>query len=41
MSYTTKQRDILAFQPDVLIIQECSEKDLKQRSDHLPLILEF
>lgn len=30
MSYTTKQKDILAFQPDVLIIQECSEKAVKE-----------
>lgn len=30
MAYAAKQEAILAFQPDVLIIQECSERDLKQ-----------
>ena len=30
MSYATKQKELLTFQPDVVIIQECSEKSVKE-----------
>lgn len=29
MAYAAKQQDILAFQPDLLLLQECSEKHIK------------
>jgi endonuclease/exonuclease/phosphatase family metal-dependent hydrolase len=30
MAYAVKQKAILAFQPDVLLLQECSEKHIKE-----------
>lgn len=30
MAYAAKQKDILAFQPDVLLLQECSEKHIRE-----------
>lgn len=30
MAYATKQQAVLSLQPDALIIQECSEKDIKE-----------
>lgn len=30
MAYAAKQEDILAFQPDVLLLQECSERHIKE-----------
>lgn len=30
MAYAAKKKNILAFQPDILILQECSEKHIKE-----------
>jgi hypothetical protein len=30
MAYATKQEDILALHPDVILLQECSERHIKE-----------
>jgi hypothetical protein len=32
MAYATKQEDALALHPDVLLLQECSEKHIRGRT---------